>query len=63
MAGMKKTVIVREAELAEMLGVARSTIRRNVKAGVLPRPFKIGKRSVGWHCDDIDDWLNRRRAA
>ena len=60
---MKQSVIIREKELVEMLGIDPSTVRRNVKAGVIPKPIKLGRRAVGWHRDDIRDWLNRQRAA
>lgn len=44
-------------ELAEMLSVSPSTIRRMDASGKLPKAVTIGQRSVRWQTDAIRAWL------
>ncbi|OUV02806.1 MAG: hypothetical protein CBC42_04670 [Betaproteobacteria bacterium TMED82] len=34
-------------------GIARSTIYLRIEQGLLPKPFSIGGKSVGWLSDEI----------
>lgn len=43
-------------------GKSRSTIYNEIKAGLWPKPVKLGPRSVGWPESEIDA-LNKARIA
>lgn len=55
-----ETQIYRTCELARRLGVARSTVWRWVRDGLLPKPIHIGPQVRGWRAREIDEWLNTR---
>ena len=49
---------IRFPELQEILGgVSRAKIERDVANGMLPAPFKLGKRMVAWKYSEIADYL------
>lgn len=53
-----KMRFIRFAELQEMLGgVSRAKIERDVAAKILPAPFKIGKRTVAFRADEIEEYF------
>ena len=54
-----KDRLVRQAELAELVGVSDSTLRRWVKAGLLPAPIRLGPTGhhKAWRESDIDAWF------
>ncbi len=41
---------------------SRSTIWRWVRAGIFPRPLRVGPNSIGWLESEIEDWLEARKA-
>lgn len=47
-------------EVAVMFGVDRPTIMRWVKRGQMPRPIRIGPRTVRWPRQMIDDLVSGR---
>jgi len=49
------------SELAEFLGVARSTIYRWIDCGKLPQPFDLGDSAVRWRKSEIEKWLEEQR--
>ena len=49
------------AELANFLGVARSTIYRWMHAGRLPKPYELGERAVRWRMSESEQWLEEKR--
>ena len=44
-------------QLAIMLNVSERTIRMMDSTGTLPRPVRIGGRSVRWRVREIESWL------
>ncbi|MCX7291905.1 AlpA family phage regulatory protein [Janthinobacterium sp.] len=44
----------KEKETAESSGIARSTLWRDVKAGVFPPPIKVSARSVAWISEEVN---------
>ena len=49
---------IRFPELQKMLGgVSRAKIERDVASGLLPRPYKLGKRMVGFKSSEIEESL------
>lgn len=43
-------------EVAERLGIAKSTLWRLNASGKIPRPVRIG-RSTRWRSDELEDWV------
>ncbi len=54
--------ILRVAEVAKRVGLARSSIWQMVKDGRFPAPRRLSQRAVGWHSADIESWLTSRQA-
>ncbi|WP_298623083.1 AlpA family transcriptional regulator [uncultured Zoogloea sp.] len=58
--------IIRAKQLAEMLGIGRSTLYDWQNRGsprfdpTFPRRIRLGKGSVGWLLDEINMWIATR---
>jgi prophage regulatory protein len=52
--------IVRAKEITAITSLHRTTIERMEKAGLFPKRFRLGARSVGWLKHDIDAWIESR---
>ncbi|MBW7606983.1 helix-turn-helix transcriptional regulator [Enterobacter hormaechei] len=61
--------ILRMRAVAAKLGIARSTIYDwlNAKSPrhdpAFPKPYPLGRQSVGWLESELDEWVLRRKAA
>ncbi|ATG02120.1 phage transcriptional regulator AlpA [Lelliottia amnigena] len=61
--------ILRMRAVAAKLGIARSTIYDwlNAKSPrhdpAFPKPYPLGKQSVGWLESELDDWVLQRKHA
>lgn len=61
--------VLRLPNVVSKLGIARSTIYdwMNVKSSrhdpTFPKPYPLGKQSVGWLESELDEWILKRRAA
>lgn len=42
----------------QMIGKRRSTLLAEVKMGLFPAPYKIGKRAVAWKKSEVLAWMN-----
>lgn len=52
---------VREREVRLMAGgISHSTLWRWEREGKFPKRRRLGKNSVGWLQDEIEDWINNR---
>ena len=49
--------ILREPEVREVTGLSRATLWRKEREGTFPRRVKLGANSVGWHSDEISEWI------
>ena len=55
--------VLRTKDLIAKIGMARSTIydwldpKSPRHDNTFPKPFKIGKSSIGWFEHDVDSWL------
>lgn len=58
---LKKSMLIRYEDLAEELGVSRSTIWRWTRKGEIPTPLSLGPRVVAWERAVIEDWLKSKR--
>jgi excisionase family DNA binding protein len=48
--------LLRDREVAEMLGIHKVTVWRMAASGELPKPVKFGHNSR-WHISDVDAYL------
>ena len=55
--------VARISEVMAQTGLPRSSLYAQVKSGTVPRPIKLGTRSVGWRVDDIESWIAARPSA
>jgi predicted DNA-binding transcriptional regulator AlpA len=53
-------VFIRPRDLSRRLGIGLSAIDRAVRAGDLPKPFRIGKKAKAWKLSEINDYLAQR---
>ena len=54
---------VRATQLAEMLGLSRSTIWRYASQGKFPKPIKLTENATVWDMREVEAWVEARRAA
>ncbi len=54
------SVILRLPRVVEITGVPKPTIYRWIRAGLFPKPVALGIRSVGWHSEEINKWIEGR---
>ena len=55
--------LIRLPAVKTRTGKSRSSIYRDVNAGLFPSPVKIGPRAVGWREEEIDRWEETRPRA
>jgi prophage regulatory protein len=46
-----------------VIPVSKGTIRRWVREGKFPPPFRLGEARVGWRVSDIEQWQDTRSVA
>ena len=54
--------ILRPAEVAETLGVHRSTLWRWRQRGDFPAPLRLGPNAVGFRRSAIEAWIESRQS-
>ncbi len=52
--------IYRRHDVENITGLSRSTLYAMMAEGTFPKPVKLGKRAVGWHEQDIQEWIQSR---
>ena len=52
--------LLTRTEVETRVGLERSTIYREMRAGRFPLPLKIGERAVRWKLSEIEAWLATR---
>lgn len=60
---MNQNRVIRTEQLAKLLGVSKGTIWRMAAAGQLPKPFKLSPAQTVWDAEEIDQWLEAKKAA
>lgn len=58
-----QTSLLRLPEVQRRVGLGRSSIYRDVKAGTFPAPIRVTPGAVAWVSDEIDRWVAGRIAA
>ena len=48
------------ADIAQTVGLSKSTIYKRIADGSFPPPISLGERAVGWVDSAIDDWVKDR---
>lgn len=56
-------LLLRDKEVARMIGVSRGTLWRMVKAGLFPPPIRVGLRAVRWRLSEVLEWIASRPVA
>jgi prophage regulatory protein len=51
--------ILRIPQVIEITGLRKTTIYQLVKSNKFPKPFRIGKRAVGWKYSEVKEWLEK----
>ncbi|WP_374726398.1 helix-turn-helix transcriptional regulator [Aeromonas salmonicida] len=54
-------LIIRPTQLAQELGVSKTTLWRWCRQGFLPRPINLGPRLVGWERAAINKWIESKK--
>jgi prophage regulatory protein len=54
--------VLRRKAVEAKTGHSTSTIYEKMATGEFPRPIKLGSRAVGWLEEEIDTWIEARRA-
>ena len=54
----RRPILLREGDLARELSIDAATLRRWAKAGVFPRPVKLGPGSSRWRSDEVMAYLD-----
>jgi excisionase family DNA binding protein len=52
--------LLRLREVAAMLAVSESTVKRMVRRGELPKPVVITKGRIGFYRAEVEDWARNR---
>ena len=47
-------------DVARLIGLSRATIYALIKDDLFPPPRRVGKRSVRWTKEDIEEWIKSR---
>lgn len=58
---MSKAKMLTVSEVATKLKIGKSTVYKLVKKNDLPKPVKLGNRSL-WHETSIDEWFAQKSA-
>lgn len=56
-------IIWRKRDVLAAIGMKSTWLHEAVKAGIFPKPIRIGSRAVGWRRSEIEAWLKSREAA
>lgn len=54
--GLQRGMLIRLADVCQLLGVSRSTVYKWMNEGVFPAPVRVSERAVRWRSEDIEAW-------
>ena len=52
--------VLRKREVLRLTGLSESTLKRWVKAGTFPAPFKLGPDMNAWQANHVKSWIHER---
>jgi prophage regulatory protein len=55
--------LLRRPAVEEKTGLSTTDIYQGMNAGTFPRSVPLGKRTVGWVEEEVDEWIRDRIAA
>jgi prophage regulatory protein len=58
-----KERILRVENVLAIIGMKRSWLWGEIRAGNFPRPIRLGKRAIGWKESEIMEWICNRPKA
>ncbi len=50
--------LLRQRAVTELTGISRSEIYAMMERSEFPRPYKIGRQSVGWKSSELEQWMD-----
>lgn len=55
-------LVLRKSDIMKMLSISESTLKRKVKSGDLPKPFKVGKNTSAnlWRANDLQRFFDSK---
>ena len=56
-------LIQRRPAVEARTGLSRANIYALMAKGDFPRPVRLGARAVGWHSQEVDEWITSRAPA
>ena len=48
---------MRLSEVLDSVGLARSTIYKQIATGTFPRPVAVGSKAVRWRASEVAEWI------
>ena len=55
-----KSRVIRRRQVLQIIGLSYATQWRMEKAGLFPARVRLGKGSVGWLLNEVEDWIQNR---
>ena len=55
--------IIKLPEVVQKTKISRAAIYAMIARGEFPRPFRLGRRAVGWRVEDVEAWIADRPLA
>ena len=52
--------VLRRKQLLELIGLSNTTQWRLEKSGDFPHRIRLGRSAVGWHREEVEEWLQKR---
>lgn len=59
---MTPTRIVRRRGLQTLTSLSPATLYRLISRGEFPRPIRLSSQAVGWDINDVQAWIETRKA-
>lgn len=52
--------LIRRPEVTQRTGLGKSSLYEKISIGEFPPPIRLGKRTVAWVEQDIDQWISEK---
>ena len=56
----KEKLMLSFDDIRQRFGISRTSIDRWEKAGTFPKRVRLGVKKIGWHKEQIEEWLNKK---